>query len=430
MRATLLALIISFAALAHDIPADAQVRLLVKPSGDELRLLVRVPLGAIRDVVFPVHGAGYLDLEKTAPLLRDAASVWITNFIELSEDGVRLGKPALEAIRISLPSDRSFQDFDEALRHLESRPLENGSNVIATQVHLDLSYRYRIVSDRSAFAIRSGLAHLAARVSTVLVFYAPGGVVRAYQFQGDPGPMPLDPGWTQAAGRFAELGFLHILDGVDHLLFLACLVIPVRRLAPLVWIVTAFTVAHSLTLLASAYGLAPDALWFPPLIETLIAASIVWMALENIAGVWMNGEPPIGRRWLYAFGFGLVHGFGFSFALRETLQFAGSHLVTALFAFNAGVEIGQLTALAVLVPGLAVLFRYVVDGRIGTILLSALVAHSGWHWMTERGAQLSQYTFTWPDPDAALLASAMRWAIVGLVVAGAVRLARSKWRAG
>ena len=81
-----------------------------------------------------------------------------------------------------------------------------------------------------------------------------------------------------------KLGFCHILDGTDHLLFLFCLVIPFRRFRSLVAVVTAFTVAHSITLIASAYNLAPDALWFPPLIETLIATSIVYMALENIVG--------------------------------------------------------------------------------------------------------------------------------------------------
>ena len=80
----------------------------------------------------------------------------------------------------------------------------------------------------------------------------------------------------------------------------------------------------------------PNFLWFPPLIETLIAASIVYMAFENIVGSQWQ------KRWIIAFAFGLVHGFGFSFALSETLQFAGSHLLTSLLAFNLGVEIGQL----------------------------------------------------------------------------------------
>ena len=125
------------------------------------------------------------------------------------------------------------------------------------------------------------------------------------------------------------LGFDHILDGVDHLLFLLCLVVPFRSFWALVPIVTSFTVAHSITLIASALGLAPSALWFPPLIETLIALSIVLMAFENIIGAQLN------RRWMIAFGFGLVHGFGFSFALSESLQFAGAHLLTSLLAVES-----------------------------------------------------------------------------------------------
>jgi HupE / UreJ protein len=147
-------------------------------------------------------------------------------------------------------------------------------------------------------------------VVTALRFLPPAGDVRAFELRGDPGLVRLDPRWHQAALRFVGLGFLHILDGIDHLLFLLCLVIPFRRFGPLVLVVTSFTVAHSLTLIASAFGLAPDALWFPPLVETLIALSIVYMALENIVA------PRLGRRWMIAFGFGLVHGFGFAFALR------------------------------------------------------------------------------------------------------------------
>ena len=81
-----------------------------------------------------------------------------------------------------------------------------------------------------------------------------------------------------------------------------------------------------------------------------------------------------------------MHGFGFSFALRDSLQFAGNHLLTSLLSFNVGVEVGQLVVLLVAVPALDLLFRYGVAERIGTIVLSAIVAHTGWHWMTERGA--------------------------------------------
>jgi hypothetical protein len=197
------------------------------------------------------------------------------------------------------------------------------------------------------------------------------------------------------------------------LLFLFCLVIPFRRFGALIPIVTSFTVAHSITLIASAYNFAPDALWFPPLIETLIAMSIVYMALENIAGT-----SNVHRRWMITFGFGLVHGFGFSFILRQTMQFAGSHMLTSLLSFNVGVELGQLLVLVLLIPLLEVLFRYVVAERMGTIILSALVAHTGWHWMIDRGSTLSQFRFQWPVITAALLVTLMRGLMVIVFLAG------------
>jgi hypothetical protein len=228
----------------------------------------------------------------------------------------------------------------------------------------------------------------------------------------------LDPRWHQAFYLFAREGFFHILDGTDHLLFLLCLVIPYRKLKPLAIIITSFTVAHSVTLIASAYGMAPDSLWFPPLIETLIAISIVYMAFENIVGAKLQ------RRWIVTFGFGLIHGFGFSFLLRERLQFAGDHLVASLLAFNVGVEIGQLAVLIVTIPALVLLFRYVVAERIGTILLSALVAHTAWHWAMERGAALLTYPF--PVLSLQDMAAGIRLLMVVIAAAGLVWLA-SLW---
>jgi hypothetical protein len=180
-------------------------------------------------------------------------------------------------------------------------------------------------------------------------------------------------------------GFQHILDGADHLLFLLCLVVPFRReVKRLVWIVTAFTVGHSITLIGSAYGLAPSGLWFPPLVETLIALSILYMAVENVIA-------PNGRtRAAIAGGFGLVHGFGFSFALTNTLQFAGDHVLTSLLAFNVGIEFGQLLVLVVLIPALNLLFRYVPE-RAGGIVIAVLVGHTAWHWLAERFAALQLF---------------------------------------
>jgi hypothetical protein len=197
-------------------------------------------------------------------------------------------------------------------------------------------------------------------------------------------------------------------------------VIPLRRLWPLVVVATSFTIAHSITLIAASFGYVPAGLWFPPLIETLIAISILYMAVENV----VSGA--VRRRWMLAFGFGLIHGFGFSFALRESLQFAGSHLLTSLLSFNVGVELGQIFVLVLLAPALAALFRFVVPERLGTIILSLLVGHTAWHWMLERGALLQKFPL--PALDAALLASAMRWLMLILVLGGLAWLARRALR--
>ena len=416
----LLACVLPAAARAHDIPSDVKVHMFVKPSGDRLNLLVRVPLSAMREVDVPQRGPGYLDLARAAPALRNAATLWIADNVEIYEGENRLDYPKLAAARITLPSDKSFGSYEEALAHLKGPLLPESMDLYWNQQLLDVLFEFAIQSDRSRFSINPRLARMGLKVTTTLRYLPPDGTARAYEYHGDPGVVRLDPRWHQAALRFVESGFRHILEGTDHLLFVLCLVIPFRRLVPLALIVTAFTVAHSITLISAAFGLAPSALWFPPLIEMLIAISILYMALENVLG------SSVSRRWIIAFAFGLVHGFAFSFALQETLQFAGSHLVTSLLAFNVGVELGQLLVLVLLVPALDFLFRRVTPERVGTIILSAFVAHTAWHWTVDRYDVLKKFPL--PALDAAALAGILRWLMAALVLAGFVWLAAAALR--
>ena len=407
---TALVLLAAAGASAHDIPTDVTVQAFLKPDGQRLRLIVRVPLDALRDMGVPTTADGVMDLPRLDPMLADNVMLWIGQNIDLYEHNTHLPAPRLAAWQLSIPGDRSFTSYDEALAHVTGPRLPAGIRLYWPQAVVDALFEFPIQSDRSDFSIHPKLARLGIHTLTVLRFITPDGRLRAFEYPGDPGLVRLDPRWHQAALQFVKLGFFHILDGTDHLLFLFCLVIPFRRFRSLVPIVTAFTVAHSITLIASAYNLAPDGLWFPPLIETLIAMSIVYMALENIAaGVTVQ------RRWIITFGFGLVHGFGFSFALRQTLQFAGSHLLTSLLSFNIGVELGQLLVLALMIPALDLLFRFVVAERMGTIIVSALVAHTAWHWMLDRWDRLTQYR--WPVLDALALVTAMRWLMAGVAIA-------------
>jgi len=409
-----MALVVGFPAVqyAHDIPSRVTVLAFIKPEPGRLRIVLRAPLEAMRAVNCPVSGPGYLDINRSAPLLNDAAKVWIADGLELYENGARLAQPRILRTRVSLPSDRSFTTFDSAAAHLRAE-LPGQTDVIWTQAMIDVEMDVPIADPAARFSIRPTLARLGVRTNTVLRFLPSSGGERDFEYIGDPGVVELDPRWHQAALRFVSLGFEHILSGIDHLLFVFCLVIPFRKIRPLVAIVTSFTVAHSITLIASAAGMAPDGLWFPPLIEVLIALSIVYMALENIVG------PKLDRRWLVAFGFGLVHGFGFSFALRQSMQFAGTHLALSLVSFNIGVELGQLFVLALTIPALALLFRRVVPERMGTIILSALVAHTAWHWMLERFAVLRQYQFEMPAMSLSVAASVARGLILLLIVVGA-----------
>ncbi len=383
------AVVLSALAQAHEVPSDVTVRMLVRPEGERVRLLVRAPLEAMQDITFPLVGPGYLDVPNAGSQLRDAARLWLADNIELYE-GDRRVPLAVIAVRASIPSDRSFAEFDSALAHLHAAPLPAGLDLPWQQALLDVELEAPIESPVSLFSIRARTERLGMRVVNAVRFFGANGIERVFQIEGDSGLVALDPRWHQSLARFLVQGFEHILDGADHLLFLLTLVVPFRRqLRALVWIVTAFTAGHSVTLIGSAYGLAPSALWFPPLVETLIALSIVYMCIENV----VCASPR--TRWPLALGFGLVHGFGFSFALQNTLQFAGDHVLTSLLSFNVGIELGQLLVLALLVPGLNLLFRY-VEPRVGGIVIAVMVGHTAWHWLAQRVTALGAFFGGWP----------------------------------
>ena len=157
-------------------------------------------------------------------------------------------------------------------------------------------------------------------------------------------------GWS-VAGQYLLLGVEHILGGVDHLLFVLALLLVTVGGAQLVKTITAFTVAHSITLGLAALGVVhvPAA----P-VEAVIALSIVFVAAEILRA--RAGEPGLASRapWLIAFVFGLLHGFGFAGALGA-IGLPQSHIPTALLFFNCGVEIGQLLFVCVVLGGLRLL---------------------------------------------------------------------------
>jgi len=181
--------------------------------------------------------------------------------------------------------------------------------------------------------------------------------------------------------RYLVAGIEHIFLGYDHIAFLVGVVLWARRLVPVIKIVTAFTIAHSITLSLAALNI----IVLPGVVvEPAIAASIVFVAMENFF------SRDIDSRWRVTFAFGLIHGFGFASALRE-FGLPANAVVPALAAFNIGVEVGQVAIVSIVVPALIVLDRLMAtDGakpvRAASLVyaLSLLISLLGSYWLLTR----------------------------------------------
>ena len=185
----------------------------------------------------------------------------------------------------------------------------------------------------------------------------------------------------EVAATYLKLGVEHILLGIDHLLFVLALILIAPNTRQLILAITAFTVAHSITLAAATLGFVNVP---PPPVEAAIALSIAFVAAEIIRA--REGKAGIAARapWVVAFAFGLLHGFGFAGALSEVGLPAGNIPVALLF-FNVGVEIGQLLFVA-LVLGLAALFQFARRPlpRWATLAPPYLIGSLAMFWVIQR----------------------------------------------
>lgn len=188
-------------------------------------------------------------------------------------------------------------------------------------------------------------------------------------------PEPAEP---PTFWGFLKLGVEHIWTGYDHLLFLFALLVVCRSFRSIVTIISCFTLAHSLTLALATLNVVnlPSSI-----VEPAIAASIVFVGVENLV---RRGEEPRGR-WALTFAFGLVHGFGFASALRDLgVGQNGQGLAMPLFTFNLGVELGQVTVAAIVLPIVWQLRKNEAFVKRGVPVLSLVVALAGLYWFLIR----------------------------------------------
>jgi HupE/UreJ protein len=295
-----LLLFFTLSASARDVPDDLSFQIFVKPAENKLQLLVRAPFQAFGDIRFPLHAElGNLDLTQIDTVLPGTARWWIADSIDLYENGAQVPKPEVIETRVAVQSDRSFSTYESALAHVTGERLPVTTQIFPNQAWLDVLLEYPIRSAASSFSVRTRFARFGGRVTTGVHFIATTGAIRSFVYEGDPKTFALDPLAAEVASRFFQLGFSTILRTGALLLCLVCLALPFRRLSVTIPLVAAFLAAFTIALVARR--LMPGVLWFPTLVETLTAASIVYLGFENILGL---AAPR--RRYMAALGFGLL----------------------------------------------------------------------------------------------------------------------------
>lgn len=294
---------------AHEAGATAFARLTL--SGQTVRYSLAIPEAALRSIAAALRQSG------SGAAFRDALGDAVRERVRLTGDDVacapapaRVAPPSADTINVTVTIDFACP---AGMRVLRLR--DDSFDVLGADLHILTRIEHDGAAEQFALATES-------REASVTLAAAPSPV--------------------RGAGGFFMLGIEHILTGYDHLLFLAALLLCSPGLGSLLKIVTAFTLAHSVTLTAAALG------WVVlpgRLVESAIALSIAFVAAENL---WMRGRADA-RRWLIALGFGLVHGFGFAAMLQE-LGLPADGVAWPLLLFNLGVEAGQAAAVLVAFP--------------------------------------------------------------------------------
>lgn len=242
----------------------------------------------------------------------------------------------------------------------------------------------RIKCTRDLAGSKVGLAGMDAAFTDALLRVAPLGrpvqAARLTQDQALVEVATIPDAWEVARSYFV-LGVIHILEGYDHLLFVIALVLLIGRPVTVIKAATAFTLAHSITLVGSTLGLVGLA---QAPVEALIALSIVFLAVEIVKRD--PDHPNLAERapWIVAFLFGLIHGFGFAGALRE-IGLPESDVPTALLTFNLGVEAGQLSIIAAVLAILTLLGRFAPKALNPAVLTATYaIGITSSFWLIER----------------------------------------------
>lgn len=368
----------------------------MRPHDNGVELLLRVPLSGLLAAGLPKEGVGYLALDRIEPYLQRAA-LELAAAVDIVADDAVLRTPQLVVVKISLPFDSSFQSYEAARAHLDSPPLPAGTQVFWTQGFLDARFDYASTLGLSNLAIRVRLDRLAPRVTTRLGAFDDKGTFRAFRFVGDVGRIRIDPRWTNVLPPFIESGVRDAFGRLDLWLLSACMILASRRTASrsIVFCVAGIVVAS----LAVIYGPDSSGIWLPAVFDCALAALIVMLLVQNIA----RRRP--GTRSVSMLIAGVVGGISWAATMRPTLQFAGRHVFEAVLAFDVGIALAQF-GIVISVLAVTSLLRGVLPaGKLGMVVLSALVCNIAWNTLMERVRTLVWQPWPLWTPAAAVTAT-------------------------
>ena len=401
-------------AMAHFL-LNLNVRIFhVDHRADGLTMLVRMPMPyLVADKLGPQPETG---LPDPAPFTTNAMEgdrlVHYVDWDALTQDANGLGRILADGLTVqtegkplpltvtdvrvhTLGNEPGFATLDEAEAVFAAPPVWPSSNetVYVGDAVVDVKFNVQTEQTISNYQLSSQLdPGLPGQEDTanLLLDNWPGGV-KVFRARGLlEEPFEVSRSSFAAFGTFVKEGVRHILEGLDHVLFVLCLAVGAHTFAGLLWRVTGFTLGHSVTLSLGFFGFVPSGDWFVPVVELIIALTIIYAAYVAIR----PPSPDKSERSLFLVtGFiGLIHGLGFSFVLQHILKVSSPNIWQSLLAFNIGIEIGQLLIVAVailviiaadkLVDQLGQKLRFAIAG------IAALVAA---FWVVERSIPLLEF---------------------------------------
>jgi len=390
-------------AAAHESPRSAVARLEIgwPQSHDVIGIQIRVPLVAVPAAAsFPQFGPGFLDFERTQPLLQATVDDWIAQTLDLTIDGVRVEpRPRIVSARLVLESDPS--------------PVRNDMNVYWSQAVLECTLEYRPAPAKRQIVPRLAVdwrpSRNDLRVQSTIEFIGPG-IRHQFRYDGDIGPVALNPSGLEVAARFCASGFTIFARSPDLLYLLAALLLPIGKRLRRAFSPVLMPFALALVLSFAWSNGTGQPIWWPSFTGAALAVAVFYAAVES--AVYPRGWR---RRWILAFCGGLIAGIALSLQFREIVQFAAGSSAIASAAFVTGIVL----AVAGVGFTVALTLRWAAKWWFVRIAGSAAIAHHAWHTLLDQGSALAKYEF-WPSTLDTVFLAGLAKAAFALTAAVAV----------